>query len=144
MVNTGTSCDIMYSRMFKTLLLTKNNLSPYGSKLYGFNGSSTNPYGYVEKLITFGQGGARKTVKVEFLGRPTMAELRSACLTSHLKLKYHAKDDTITICMKTLRLLKDVSSKLTKVRPRFPNQKHHLRERKRKLLQDSQSSISPY
>jgi len=41
-IDTGASCDIMYTRLFKTLQLTEKNLSPYvGNELYGFNGSST-------------------------------------------------------------------------------------------------------
>jgi len=41
---------------------------PYvGSELYGFNSSSTKPWRYLELLITFGEGEARKIVKVQFL-----------------------------------------------------------------------------
>jgi len=44
LVNTGSSCDIMYTNLFKTLQLIEKNLSPYvGGELYGFNGSSTQP-----------------------------------------------------------------------------------------------------
>jgi len=42
LIDTGASCDIMYTSLFKTLQLTEKNLSPYvGSEIYGFNGSST-------------------------------------------------------------------------------------------------------
>jgi len=42
LIDTGASCDIMYTSLFKTLQLTEKNLSPYvGNELYGFNGSST-------------------------------------------------------------------------------------------------------
>jgi hypothetical protein len=38
----------MYTSQFKTLQLTEKNLSPYvGDELYGFHGSSTQPWGYV-------------------------------------------------------------------------------------------------
>ena len=48
LIDIGPSCDIMYTRLFKTLQLTEKNLSPYvGFKLYRFNGSSTKPWGYV-------------------------------------------------------------------------------------------------
>jgi len=44
LIDTGASCDIKYTGLFKTLQLTKKNLSPYvGNELYGFNGSSTQP-----------------------------------------------------------------------------------------------------
>jgi len=38
LVDIGASCDIMYTSLFKTLQLTKKNISPYvGSEFYGFN-----------------------------------------------------------------------------------------------------------
>lgn len=60
-----TSCTPAYSRLSR---LNNKNLSPYvGSKLYGFNSSSTKPRGYVELLVTFDQGMARMIVKIKFL-----------------------------------------------------------------------------
>jgi len=107
-IDTGASCDIMYTGLFKTLQLTKKNLSPYvGNELYGFNGSSTRTWGYVGLMVTFGEKEAKKTVKIPFLvidcpslynciiGRTELAQLGAACSTSHLKLKYHAKDGII-------------------------------------------------
>jgi len=45
LVNTRASYDIMYTSLFKTLQLMEKNLSPYvWSELYGFNGSSTQPW----------------------------------------------------------------------------------------------------
>jgi len=68
LIDIGPSCDIVYTRIFKTLQMKEKNLSPYvGSKLYGFNGSSTKSRGYVELLVTFEQGEARKTIKIAFL-----------------------------------------------------------------------------
>jgi hypothetical protein len=108
LIDTGDSCDIMYTSMFRTLQLTEKNLSPYvGDELYGFNGSSTQPWGYVELLVTFGEEEAKKTIKISFLvidfpslynciiGRTEFAQLGAACSTAHLKLKYHAKDGII-------------------------------------------------
>jgi hypothetical protein len=108
LIDTGASCDIMYTSLFKTLQLTEKNLSSYvGNELYGFNGSSTQPWGYVELLVTLGEKEAKKTIKIPFLvidfpslhnciiGRTVLAQLRAACSTAHLKLKYHAKDDII-------------------------------------------------
>jgi len=46
LIDTGASYDIMYTELFKTLQLMENNLVPYvGTELYGFNGSSTKPWG---------------------------------------------------------------------------------------------------
>jgi hypothetical protein len=106
LIDTRASCDIMYTSLFKTLQLIEKNLSPYvGNELYGFNGSSTQPWRYVELLVTFGEKEAKETIKVPFLvidcpslynciiGRTGLAQLGAACSTTHLKLKYHAKDD---------------------------------------------------
>jgi len=98
----------MYTSLFKTLQLTEKNLSPYvGSALFGFNGSSTQPWDYVQLLVTFGEGEAKKTIMIPFMvinrpslynciiGRTGLAQLGVACSTAHLKLKYHAKDGII-------------------------------------------------
>jgi len=108
LIDTGASRHIMYTDLFKTLQLTEKNLSPYvGNELYSFNGSSTQPWGYVELLVTFGEKEAKKTIKIPFLvidcpslynciiGRTGLAQLGTACSTTHLKLKNHAKDGII-------------------------------------------------
>jgi len=109
LIDTGASCDIMYTGMFKTLQLTESNLAPYvGTEIYGFNDSSTKLWGYVELLVTFEKGNGTKTIKIPFLvidctslynyiiGRTGLAQLGATCSTSHLKLKYHADNNTIT------------------------------------------------
>ena len=108
LIDTGASCNIMYTGLFKNLQLTEKNLSPYvGNKLHSFNGLSTQPWGYVELLVTFREKESKKTIKIPFLaiecpslynciiGRAGLAQLGAACSTAHLKLKYHAKDDII-------------------------------------------------
>ncbi|GAU51366.1 hypothetical protein TSUD_134070 [Trifolium subterraneum] len=65
LVDQGSSCDIMYSALFKVLQLTEENLVPYvGSYLQGFKGSTTKPWGYVDPIVTFGENKAMKSVKV--------------------------------------------------------------------------------
>jgi len=99
----------MYIGMFKTLQLTESNLSPYvRTELYGFNDSSTKLWGYVELLVTFEERDEPKTIKISFMvidctslynciiGRTGLAQLRATCSIAHLKLKYHADDETIT------------------------------------------------
>jgi len=108
LIDTRASFNIMYTSLFKTLHLTEKNHSPYvGNELYSFNGSSTQPWGCIELLVTFGEKEARKTIKIPFLvidcpslynciiGRTELAQLGAACSTAHLKLKYHAKDGII-------------------------------------------------
>ncbi|GAU35136.1 hypothetical protein TSUD_394620 [Trifolium subterraneum] len=64
LVDQGSSCDIMYSGLFKVLQLTEENLVPYiGSDLQGFNGSTTKHWGYVDLIVTFGENKAMKSVK---------------------------------------------------------------------------------
>ncbi|GAU39244.1 hypothetical protein TSUD_396900 [Trifolium subterraneum] len=108
LVDQGSSCDIMYSGLFKVLQLTEENLVPYvGSDLQGFSGSTTKPWGYVDLIVTFGKNKAMKSVKVKFMvvdcpslynciiGRPTLAELFAVSSTIHLKLKYYTKDGQV-------------------------------------------------
>jgi len=108
LIDTGASCNIMYTGLFKNLQLAEKKLSPYvGNKLHGFNGLSTQPWGYVELPVTFREKESKKTIKILFLaiecpslynciiGRAGLAQLGAACSTAHLKLKYHAKDGII-------------------------------------------------
>ncbi|MCI03001.1 hypothetical protein A2U01_0024035, partial [Trifolium medium] len=68
LVNQGSSCDVMYSGLFKTLQLAEKNLVPYvGADLQGFNGSTTKPWGYVDLIVTFSEDKAMKAIKVQFL-----------------------------------------------------------------------------
>ena len=109
LIDTGASCDIMYTGLFKTLQLMERNLAPYlGTELYGLKESSTKPWGYVKLLVTFGEGDRAKTIKIPFLvidcsslynciiGRTGLAQLGATCSTAHLKLKYHADNNIIT------------------------------------------------
>ncbi|XP_058766541.1 uncharacterized protein LOC131640151 [Vicia villosa] len=86
------------------LLLDDSHLTPYvGSDLQGFNGTTTKPWGYVELLVSFGEGEASRQVKTRFLvincktlynciiGRPTLAELTVVPSTVHLKMKFYTK-----------------------------------------------------
>ncbi|MCH82048.1 hypothetical protein A2U01_0002844, partial [Trifolium medium] len=68
LVDEGSSCDIMYTSLFKVLGLDREHLSPYvGSDLQGFNGSTSKPWGYVDLIVTSGQGETAKSIKVKFL-----------------------------------------------------------------------------
>jgi len=119
LVDTGASYIIMYTSLLKTLQLTEKNLSPYvGSELYGFNSSSKQPWSYIQLLVTFGEGEAKKTITVPFLvidcpslynciiGRTRLAQLGAACSTAHLKLKYHAKDGIIASLNRDIKAAK--------------------------------------
>ncbi|CAJ2674993.1 unnamed protein product [Trifolium pratense] len=102
LVDQGSSCDIMYSQLFKTLQLDETYLTPYfGSDLSGFNGATTKPWGYVDLLVTVGSEETAKTIKVKFLvvdcpslyqcilGRTAIADLMAVPSTAHLKMKYY-------------------------------------------------------
>src|SRR3954469_21838693 len=104
LVDEGSSVDIMYSHLFRTLQLDESHLTPYvGSDLQGFNGATTKTWGYVELIVTFGEEEASRQVKTRFLvidcktlynciiGRPTLAELTAVPFTVHLKMKFYTK-----------------------------------------------------
>ncbi|XP_058725951.1 uncharacterized protein LOC131597261 [Vicia villosa] len=101
-IDQGSSIDIMYSQLFRTLQLNDNHLTPYiGSDLQGFNGTVTKPWGFVELIVTIGSVETTRAVKIQFLvidcpsiyqcilGRLTLAELIVVPSTVHLKLKYY-------------------------------------------------------
>ncbi|KAK2397422.1 hypothetical protein QL285_058998 [Trifolium repens] len=102
LVDTGSSTDIMFSQCFTALQLDETYLAPYvGSDLQGFNGATTKPWGYVDPVVTFGEGEAARSVKIQFLvvdcpslyqcilGREAMANLLAVPSTAHLKMKYY-------------------------------------------------------
>lgn len=108
LVDQGSSCDVMYAGLFKTLQLTKKNLSPYvGADLQGFNGATTKPWGYVDLIVTFREGETTKSINVQFLvvdcpslyncimGRPALANLFTVSSTIHLKMKYYTMDGKV-------------------------------------------------
>ncbi|XP_058780878.1 uncharacterized protein LOC131654974 [Vicia villosa] len=106
LVDQGSSVDIMYSQLFKTLQLNDSHLTPYvGSDLQGFNGTVTK-----ELIVSIGSVETTRVVKVQFLvidcpsiyqcilGCPTLAELIAVPSTVHLKLKYYtAKGHVATL-----------------------------------------------
>ncbi|GAU47137.1 hypothetical protein TSUD_379150, partial [Trifolium subterraneum] len=102
LVDSGSSCDIMYAHLFRTLQLDESHLTPYlGSDLQGFNGASTKPWGYVDLIVTFGHNEMAKSIKVKFLvvdcpslyqciiGITAIADLPAVVSTAHLKMKYY-------------------------------------------------------
>ncbi|XP_058765791.1 uncharacterized protein LOC131639306 [Vicia villosa] len=111
LVDQGSSVDIMYSQLFKTLQVNDIHLSPYiGSDLQGFNGTMTKPWGFVELIVSIGSAETARAIKVQFLvidcppiyqcilRRPTLAELIAVPSTVHLKLKYYtAKGQVATL-----------------------------------------------
>ncbi|GAU50103.1 hypothetical protein TSUD_374520 [Trifolium subterraneum] len=102
LVDSGSSCDIMYAHLFRTLQLDESHLTPYlGSDLQGFNGETTKPWGYVDLIVTFGHNETATSIKVKFLvvecqflyqcliGRTAIADLPAIASTAHLKMKYY-------------------------------------------------------
>ncbi|XP_058741380.1 uncharacterized protein LOC131613752 [Vicia villosa] len=102
LVDQGSSVDIMYSQLFKTLQLNDSHLTSYvGSDLQGFNGTVTKMWGFVKLIVSIGSAETARAVKVQFLvidcpsifqcilGRPTLAELIAVPSTVHLKLQYY-------------------------------------------------------
>src|SRR3954468_9839273 len=127
LVDEGSSVDIMYSHLFRTLQLDDSHLTPYvGSDLQGFNGATTKPWGYVELIVTFGEEEASRQVKTRFLvidcktlynciiGRPTLAELTAVPSTVHLKMQFYTRTGrvaTINADIEAARRIFDASVK---------------------------------
>jgi hypothetical protein len=108
LVDQGSSCDVMYAGLFKTLQLTEKKLPPYvGADLQGFNGATTKPWGYVDLIVTFGEEEAAKSINIQFLvvdcpslynciiGIPALANLFVVSSTIHLKMKYYTVDGKV-------------------------------------------------
>ncbi|GAU21573.1 hypothetical protein TSUD_35360 [Trifolium subterraneum] len=98
-VDSGSSCDIMYAHLFRTLQLDESHLTPYlGSDLQGFNGATTKPWGYIDLIVTFGHNETAKSIKVKFLvvncpslyqciiGRTAIADLPAVASTMYAHL----------------------------------------------------------
>ncbi|MCH99833.1 hypothetical protein A2U01_0020848, partial [Trifolium medium] len=91
LIDQGSSCDVMYQKLFQKLGLRRECLCPYeGTDLHGFNGSTIHPWGLINLHVTFENKeirNSKKTVEVQFLvvpcdsvynfilGRPTLAAL---------------------------------------------------------------------
>jgi hypothetical protein len=108
LVDEGSSCDIMYTSLFRVLGLEREHLSPYvGSDLQGFNGSTSRPWGYVDLIVTFGHAQTAKSIKIKFLvidcdslyqcilGKTALADLMAVPSTIHLKMKYYTKEGAV-------------------------------------------------
>ncbi|GAU46380.1 hypothetical protein TSUD_280790 [Trifolium subterraneum] len=87
LVDSGSSCDIMYAQLFRTLQLDESHLTPYlGLDLQGFNGATTKPWGYVDLIVTFGHNETAKTA---------IADLPAVASTAHLKMKYYTNKEQV-------------------------------------------------
>ena len=68
LVDHGSLVDIIYTKLFANLQLNESHLTSYiGSDLWGFNGASTKPWGYVELIVTFRRGVMARAIKTQFL-----------------------------------------------------------------------------
>lgn len=98
----GSSCDIMYSKLFKKMNLERGNLLPCeGSNLQAFNGTTTCPWGYVEMVISVDDRKDVRSVIFKFLivscksihncilERLFVVMLDVVASPIHLKIKYH-------------------------------------------------------
>lgn len=65
LIDGRSSCDIMYSKLFRRFGLEMGRLSLYvGINLQTFNGSVTHPWGIIEIVITLKEGRHAKEVDV--------------------------------------------------------------------------------
>ncbi|XP_027178148.1 uncharacterized protein LOC113777314 [Coffea eugenioides] len=99
-VDPGSSVDVMYYRTFKSLKLTREQLTPVRTPLVGFGGHVVHPEGMVSLMVTVGRHPRCRTVPVNFavvkadspynmlIGRPTLNALRAVYSTYHLSFKF--------------------------------------------------------
>lgn len=73
LVDQGSSEDILFLDLLKTLNILEEDLSPYERMdLSGFNFSKTKPLGYLDLMVTYGAEpqGKSRTLKIRFLVLP--------------------------------------------------------------------------
>ncbi|PNX70775.1 hypothetical protein L195_g057731, partial [Trifolium pratense] len=88
LIDPGSSCDIMYASLFKTLQLDETHLTLYlGSDLTGFNGATTRPWGYVDLIVTFGSEETAKSIRVKFDIRHSLRKQKRTKITSPSRLR---------------------------------------------------------
>jgi hypothetical protein len=104
LIDQGSSCDIMRTSLFYSLIISKKDLLPYnGCNLHGFKRASTQSWMYVELLAAC----VVNTVKAQFLvvdfpsmynciiGRPTSTKPCVVSSIVHLKICYHEDRDMV-------------------------------------------------
>lgn len=71
LIDDRSSCNLMYLKIFKELMLHLQDLKPYeGRSLLAFNNFSTQPCGEMNLSISFGEGKNMRNVNVFFLVLP--------------------------------------------------------------------------
>lgn len=111
LIDQGSYVDIIFEDLLKVLSISMDDITPYHRMLLtGFNGSTANPLGCIELMVTYGDlDGERplfRTVKTPFLvlpcksyqciiGRLTLGRLGAVTSTVHLKMKFYSLDNEI-------------------------------------------------
>lgn len=102
LINSGSSCDIMYFYLFEKMVIERGSLQKYkGSNLHVFKRTNTHSRGYIELMVLVSKGKEILTVNSQFLPihcrsiyscileRSFPAMLDVVASLTHLKQKYH-------------------------------------------------------
>ena len=106
LIDNGSSIDIIYLDAYKRMGLTKSDLSPTTSPLYGFTGNHMIPKGTVKLAVIVGDHPKESTVVTEFLivdcpsavngiiRRPLLKALKAITSIYHLTMKFSTVEGT--------------------------------------------------
>ncbi|KAJ7982768.1 Gag-pol polyprotein [Quillaja saponaria] len=100
LIDKRSSTDIMYSKCFNQMGISRQTLKPFKGSLVGFNGEAVEVEGSVELPVTLKDGNLKKTVMLQFclvklpsaynviLGRPFLNAVRAIPSSWHVCLKF--------------------------------------------------------
>lgn len=100
MIDTSSSIDILYFKVFQKLVLSTNNLTPITSSLMKFTNNSISPFGTMSLHIMFRDEPCSKMVISKFIvinilstynatiGETTLNILRAMVLSYHIMMKF--------------------------------------------------------
>lgn len=70
-IDKGSSCDIMYAKLFEKIELKRKKLWPYeGVDLQALSNTITRPWGYIELMVTLGKERDTNMIDLQFLVVP--------------------------------------------------------------------------
>lgn len=99
-INTGSSVNIIFKRVFDQMQIDKAALRPMTTSLFRFIGHEVQPLGQISLAISLGEVSLRRIRRTLFtvvetlsaynviLGRPTLSAFQAVVSTFHQKIKF--------------------------------------------------------